>query len=74
MKKRITFVEPTGAPTNLFAKFMTIPLLGPVYLGTIAKQEGYPVAILNENILQRNINKQKLLETDFLNDTHVKQK
>ena len=39
-KKKILFVEPTGAPSNVFAKFMTIPLLGPIYLATIARKAG----------------------------------
>lgn len=66
MKKRIVFIEPAGAPSNVFAKFMTIPLLGPVYLGTIAKQAGYPVIILNENILKRHVTEEELLEADVL--------
>lgn len=65
-KNKIVFVEPAGAPSNVFAKFMTIPLLGPVYLGTIAKQAGYPVIILNENILKRQITENELLDADIL--------
>jgi len=41
MKSKVVFVEPMGAPSNIFAKFMSIPLLGPVYLATLAKKAGY---------------------------------
>ena len=52
-KKKILFVEPTGTQSNVFDKFMTIPLLGPLYLATIAEQAGYDVSVINENIYQR---------------------
>ena len=55
-----------GAPTNVFAKFMNIPLLGPVHLATIARRAGYDAGIINENILQRKVNSSELLETDIL--------
>jgi radical SAM superfamily enzyme YgiQ (UPF0313 family) len=60
------FVEPRGAHANVFAQFMTIPMLGPLILGTIAEQAGYDVAILNENILGRDINPEELAEADIL--------
>lgn len=63
--KRVLFVEPRGAPSNVFAAFMTMPLLGPVYLATIAKQAGYDAEILNENILGRNL-KPSELRADIL--------
>ncbi len=59
-KKRVIFVEPRGARSNVFDKFMTIPLLGPVYLGTIAKEAGFDVQILNENILKRDVRPEEL--------------
>lgn len=42
-KPKIRFIEPMGAPSNVFVKYMNIPLLGPVYLASIAKKEGYNV-------------------------------
>ena len=48
--KHILFVEPAGAISNIFSRFMSVPLLGPVYLATIAKNAGYHVSIFNENI------------------------
>jgi hypothetical protein len=53
--KKILFVEPSGAPSNVFAKFMTIPLLGPIYLATIARKAGHDAMVFNENIMKRNI-------------------
>lgn len=65
-KQKVRFVEPMGAPSNVFAKFMNIPLLGPVFLATTAKKEGFDVQIYNENILKRKISPAELLETDIL--------
>ncbi|HEB32863.1 MAG TPA: B12-binding domain-containing radical SAM protein [Spirochaetes bacterium] len=65
-KKKILFVEPRGANSNVFDKYMTIPLLGPIYLATIAKQAGYDVAVINENILKREINSEELASIDIL--------
>jgi len=55
-----------GAPSNVFAKFMTIPLLGPVYLATMAKNLGYDAAVMNENILKRGILDSELQKADIL--------
>jgi radical SAM superfamily enzyme YgiQ (UPF0313 family) len=65
-KKKILFVEPRGAYSNVFDKFMTIPLLGPIYLATIAEQAGYDVAVINENILGRKISSKELASIDIL--------
>jgi radical SAM superfamily enzyme YgiQ (UPF0313 family) len=51
--KTIMFVEPVGAYANIFSRFMSIPLLGPMYLASIAKTAGYDVSIFNENIAGR---------------------
>ncbi|MBW3012388.1 B12-binding domain-containing radical SAM protein, partial [Candidatus Woesearchaeota archaeon] len=64
--KNVTFVEPRGAPSNVFAKFMTIPLQGPVVLATTAKQAGYSASVLNENILGRDVNDSELANSDVL--------
>ncbi len=45
---------------------MNIPLLGPVYLATMAKQAGYDVSIYNENIARRPIEADELAEADVL--------
>ena len=65
-KTKIVFVEPTGAQANVFAKSMTIPLLGPVYLATIVKKAGYDVIVLNENILGRKVKASEIKDADIL--------
>jgi radical SAM superfamily enzyme YgiQ (UPF0313 family) len=64
--KTILFVEPVGAVANIFSQFMSIPLLGPMYLASIAKAAGYDVSILNENILGRPISAAELADVDLL--------
>ena len=65
-KKKILFVEPRGANSNVFDKYMTIPLLGPIYLATIAEQAGYDVSVINENILGRELSSEELASIDIL--------
>ena len=65
-KKKILFVEPRGAYFNVFDKSMTIPLLGPLYLATIAEKDGYDVSVVNENILGRKISSNELASIDIL--------
>ena len=62
----VVFIEPKGSVDNVFDKFMTIPMLGPLYLATIADQAGYNVSILNENILGRKVVKKDLEDVDIL--------
>jgi radical SAM superfamily enzyme YgiQ (UPF0313 family) len=64
--KKILFVEPSGAPSNVFAKFMTIPLLGPIYLATIARKAGHDATVFNENIMKRNIRSADMVDADVL--------
>ncbi len=66
MSKKVLFVEPEGAYSNVFARAMKIPLLGPVYLATIASQAGYKAEIINENIIEREINEEELAPVDIL--------
>ncbi len=63
---KVVFVEPSGAYSNVFAQYMTIPMLGPLYLATIAKQAGFDVMILNENVLRRKITSRDLADVDIL--------
>ncbi len=62
---KVAFVEPMAA-TNVFAKYMSIPMLGPLYLGTIARDAGYDVVILNENILKRKLRDSDVADIDIL--------
>lgn len=63
--KKIILVEPAGAQANVFSKFMKLPLMGPLYLGTILNQAGHDVKIYNENILSRSV-KDEELQGDIL--------
>lgn len=65
-KGKVVFVEPRNPACNTFSSFMDIPLLGPVYLATIARQAGFDAVVLNENILKRGIRDQELIEADQL--------
>jgi len=55
-----------GAQSNVFAKFMTIPLLGPVYLSEIARSHGHEAFILSENILGRPVRLSELVWADII--------
>ena len=63
---KVLFVEPRGSRSNVFSKYMTIPLLGPVYLATIANHAGYYASVINENIIKRDIRADELESVDIL--------
>ncbi|MBI5874220.1 MAG: radical SAM protein [Candidatus Omnitrophica bacterium] len=46
---KIVLIEPRGSEANVYSK-ISMPLLGPVYLGTILRNRGHEVEIYNENI------------------------
>ena len=46
---KIALIEPRGSEANIYSK-ISMPLLGPVYLGTILKKRGHEVKIYNETI------------------------
>ncbi len=54
-KPRIVFIEPRGSDDNVFAKYLALPLMGPVYLATILSKKGFPVQCYNENMLGRSV-------------------
>ncbi|MCF7790884.1 MAG: radical SAM protein [Victivallales bacterium] len=54
-KKRVIFIEPLGNKANVFDNYMKLPLVGPLYLGTILYNNGYDVKILNENIIGKQL-------------------
>jgi anaerobic magnesium-protoporphyrin IX monomethyl ester cyclase len=53
--RKIVFVEPRGSKDNVFSNQMSLPLMGPIYLGTILKAMGHDVTVYSENILKRDI-------------------
>lgn len=46
---KIVLIEPRSLDANVYSK-LYMPLLGPLYLGTILKKYGHKVEIINENI------------------------
>lgn len=46
---KIVLIEPASTEANVYSK-LHMPLLGPIYLGTILKNRGHEVEIYNENI------------------------
>jgi anaerobic magnesium-protoporphyrin IX monomethyl ester cyclase len=59
---KIVFIEPRATEANVYSK-LSMPLLGPVYLGTILKNRGHKVEIYNENIRIPDYSK---LEADLI--------
>ncbi len=55
MGKDVVFVEPRGSDDNFFSRFLTLPLMGPIYLATILKKRGHRVKVLNEHLLRRDV-------------------
>jgi radical SAM superfamily enzyme YgiQ (UPF0313 family) len=48
---KVILIEPRSSKTNVYSK-IPMPLLGPVYLGTILKARGHEVEIYHEDISQ----------------------
>ncbi len=46
---KIVFIEPRSSEANIYSK-IAMPLLGPIYLGTILKNRGHQVEIYKEDI------------------------
>lgn len=63
--RRILIVEPTGAPANVFSGF-PLPLLGPLYLGTLLARAGFGVRVVCENLLGRPLGPTDLDVDDLL--------
>lgn len=55
MEKSVVFIEPAGHISNVFENYMRLPLMGSLYLGTILRNHGYDVRILNEQIRGRDV-------------------
>lgn len=58
---KVVFIEPRASEANVYSK-ISMPLLGPIYLGTILKNRGHQVEIYNEDICAPDYSK---LEADF---------
>ncbi len=55
---KIVFIEPRASEANVYSK-LSMPLLGPIYLGTILKNRGHEVEIYNEDICPPDYSKLK---------------
>jgi radical SAM superfamily enzyme YgiQ (UPF0313 family) len=64
-RRRVLFVEPSAVEANVFSAFAGLPLLGPLYLGTLLEQAGYEVTVISENLLGRPLGMADL-DADFL--------
>jgi anaerobic magnesium-protoporphyrin IX monomethyl ester cyclase len=64
-RRRALLVEPAAVNANVFSAFSGLPLLGPVYLGTILSRAGFDVTVINEDLLGRRLGFGDL-DADFL--------
>ncbi|MDD5432231.1 MAG: radical SAM protein [Candidatus Omnitrophica bacterium] len=55
---KIVFIEPVSAGATVYSK-LRMPLLGPVYLGTILRERGHEVEIYHEDIFKPDYSKLK---------------
>jgi anaerobic magnesium-protoporphyrin IX monomethyl ester cyclase len=53
---KIVFIEPRATEANVYSR-MSMPLLGPVYLGTILKNRGHDVEVYNEDMSRLDFDK-----------------
>jgi radical SAM superfamily enzyme YgiQ (UPF0313 family) len=52
---KVMLVEPASVESNVFSAFAGLPLLGPLYLGTILSRRGFDVTVVNEDLLDRRL-------------------
>jgi radical SAM superfamily enzyme YgiQ (UPF0313 family) len=55
---KIVFVEPASKEANVYSK-LRMPLLGPLYLGTILKNRGHEVEVYHEDIFRPDYSRLK---------------
>jgi len=62
---KISLVEPKSPSYNVYTAFIKdLPMMGPIYLGTILRNDGHDVTIYNENI--KEIDYSKIKDSDVL--------
>lgn len=64
-RRRVLLVEPAAVNANVFSAFSGLPLMGPVYLGTLLSRAGFDVRVINEDLLGRPLGFGDL-DADFL--------
>jgi len=60
---KIVLIEPRAKRANFYSRLYVMPLLGPVYLGTILRNSGHEVKIYNEDIRMPDYSR---LEADLI--------
>jgi len=53
--KRILFLEPRGVEVNIFSFAMKYPLIGPLRMTTILRQNGYNAIMYHENLAKKDV-------------------
>ena len=62
---KVSIIEPKTPFYNFYSAFIKyLPLLGPIYLGTILKNEGHDVTVYNENM--KEIDYSRIKDSDVL--------
>jgi anaerobic magnesium-protoporphyrin IX monomethyl ester cyclase len=62
---KVTLIEPRTPFVNIYSAFIKqLPLLGPIYLGTILKNAGHDVVICNENM--KDIDYDRIKDSDVV--------
>ncbi|OGO03699.1 MAG: hypothetical protein A2Y91_06685 [Chloroflexi bacterium RBG_13_54_8] len=62
---RVSLVEPRAPFYNFYSSVIKrLPMIGPIYLGTILKNDGHDVAIYNENM--RHLDLSEIKDSDVL--------
>jgi anaerobic magnesium-protoporphyrin IX monomethyl ester cyclase len=62
---KVTLIEPKTPFVNIYSAFIKqLPLLGPIYLGTILKNAGHDVVICNENM--KDIDYDRIKDSDVV--------
>ena len=62
---KVTLIEPSTPFINIYSAFIKqLPLLGPIYLGTILKNAGHDVVICNENM--KDIDYDRIKDSDVV--------
>jgi anaerobic magnesium-protoporphyrin IX monomethyl ester cyclase len=54
-QKRVLIIEPRSPGENVFSMYGGLPLMGPLYMGTMLKRMGCDVTFIKENLLKKDV-------------------
>ncbi len=54
-QKRVLIIEPRSPGENVFSMYSGLPLMGPLYMGTLLKRMGCDVTFIKENLLRKDV-------------------